>query len=344
MSIVSECVRPTPGMNDIKSPDVAQLISGVTSGDRVSLARAITLIESSSPRHTESARELLRTVMPRTGNAVRIGLTGIPGAGKSTFINAFGVELCRRGHRVAVLAIDPSSTLSRGSILGDKTRMEALAREANAFIRPSPSGGTTGGVAQRTREAMLLCEAAGFDVVLIETMGVGQSEVAVRAMVDFFAFLTITGGGDELQTAKRGVMELVDAIIVTKADGDNQASAEILRDQLETAITHLRQPLDGWTPRVRTCSSVAGNGLAEIWRLIEEFYRVMRASGALPARRQRQMLSLMDSCFETALKSRFLNDPAVARERRRLQGEVRAGRMDPTAAAELLAQSGISPC
>lgn len=329
-------------MNNILSSDVARLVTGVTSGDRVSLARAITLIESNAPRHTDSARELLRALLPRTGNAVRIGLTGIPGAGKSTFIDAFGVKLCQQGHRVAVLAIDPSSTLSHGSILGDKTRMEALARETNAFIRPSPSGTTTGGVAQRTREAMLLCEAAGFDVVLIETMGVGQSEVAVRAIVDFFGFLTITGGGDELQAAKRGVMELVDAIIVTKADDDNQTPAEILRTQLEAALTHLRQPLDGWLPRVRTCSAVAGTGLVEFWQLIEEFYRVMRASGALPARRERQMLSWMDSGFETALKSRFLNDPAVAQERTRLQMEMRLGRIDPIEAAELLAHFSIT--
>jgi LAO/AO transport system kinase len=262
---------------------------GVRAGDATVLARAITLIESTAPQHAEDAEELMKLLLPHRDHSVRIGITGVPGVGKSTFIEAFGLYLCEQGHRVAVLAVDPTSVVSGGSILGDKTRMENLSRHPAAYIRPSPSGGALGGVTRKTRETITLCEAAGYDVILIETVGVGQSEIAVRSMTDFFLLLALTGAGDELQGIKKGIVEMADAIAVTKADGDNVIAAERL--QLELAqVLHLLAPATaGWKPEVLTCSAVKGSGIPEVWAVVEKFRKEMMASGEWDARRLRQV-------------------------------------------------------
>jgi len=262
---------------------------GVRDRDATVLARAITLVESTAERHAVVAADLMKLLLPHRDHSVRIGITGVPGVGKSTFIEAFGLHLCERGHRVAVLAVDPTSVVSGGSILGDKTRMEKLSRHPSAYIRPSPSGGALGGVTRKTRETITLCEAAGYDVILIETVGVGQSEIAVRSMTDFFLLLALTGAGDELQGIKKGIVEMADAIAVTKADGDNLVAAERL--QLELAqVLHLLAPATvGWKPEVLTCSAVKGSGIPEVWAVVEKFRKEMTASGEWDARRLRQV-------------------------------------------------------
>lgn len=241
-------------------PSVEELAQGVLAGNRALLGRAITLIESNAARDQEASRQLISKLLPHSGKAVRIGITGVPGAGKSSFIEAFGTYLCKKGFKVAVLAIDPSSSVSRGSIMGDKTRMEELSGEENAFIRPSPSGGSLGGVARKTRETMIACEAAGFDIILIETVGVGQSETTVRSMVDIFMLLLITGAGDDLQGIKRGIMELADILVVTKDDGDNRQRAAAHCQELKMVLHYLQSPTPGWTPSVLTCSSPGRQG------------------------------------------------------------------------------------
>ncbi|MCU0254891.1 MAG: methylmalonyl Co-A mutase-associated GTPase MeaB [Acidobacteria bacterium] len=299
-------------------------------------ARAITLIESDAPRHHAQAREAVNLLLPHTGASIRVGITGIPGAGKSTFIEAFGLHLCGLGHRVAVLAVDPSSTLTRGSVLGDKTRMEQLSRHPACFIRPSPSGGTLGGVARKSRETMLVCEAAGFDVILVETVGVGQSETTVRSMVDFFLLLAITGAGDELQGMKRGIMELADAIVINKADGDNKPRAESTRQQYELAIHYLQPATDGWRTATRTCSALTQEGVPDVWTRVGEFRRITTGNGVFETRRRHQTIEWMNAMLEEGLRARFLGDPRVAAERARLQGEVLAGRLSAAAAVETL--------
>jgi len=285
-------------------PDVDALAEGVLRGDRTLLARAITLIESRAPRHRPLARELMERILPESGSSIRIGLTGVPGAGKSTFIESFGTMLCEREHHVAVLAIDPSSTRSGGSILGDKTRMEKLSQHPRAFIRPSPSGNVPGGVAARTREVLLLCEAAGFDVVLVETMGVGQGETAVRTMTDFFLLLQITGAGDDLQGIKRGVIELSDAIVVNKADGDNQMKAKQAAVEYTRALQFLNPYTPDWTPRALTVSSLEGTGMDAVWDMITEFSKTLSESGTLQAQRQRQNVEW----FRTLLQQRVMEE------------------------------------
>ncbi len=268
--------------------DPPALAAGVRAGDRRALARAITLMESSRADHRLAAEALLHDLLPFAGNSVRLGVTGVPGVGKSTFIEAFGLHLVERGHRVAVLAVDPSSPRSGGSILGDKTRMEELARDPRAFIRPSPSGGTLGGVARRTREAMLVCEAAGHDVVIVETVGVGQSETAVADMVDMFLLLLVPGGGDELQGIKKGIVELADAIVVTKADGDLAPAAERAARDYRNALHLLAPSGGGWTVPVLTCSAVAGQGVGAVRETVERHRDAMRATGRVAARRATQ--------------------------------------------------------
>lgn len=268
---------------------IERYIDGVLAGDRVVLARAITLVESDRPADAELAARLLDAVLPHTGQARRVGITGVPGVGKSTFIDALGMYLVReRDERVAVLSVDPSSPLSGGSILGDKTRMARLALEARAFIRPSPARGHLGGVAPRTREAILLCEAAGFQNVLVETVGVGQSETAVRSMTDFFLLLMLAGAGDELQGIKRGIIEMVDGMAITKADGDNRLAADRARVEYAGALHLFPAPADGWTPRVLTCSALDGNGIADIWTMVLEHRAQVEASGCLAVRRRQQ--------------------------------------------------------
>ncbi|MHC0036002.1 methylmalonyl Co-A mutase-associated GTPase MeaB [Pseudoneobacillus sp. C159] len=293
------------------SISVSELFEGILRKDRSSLARAITLIESNAEKHFTLAQELLHMLLPFTGGALRIGITGVPGAGKSTFIEAIGMHLCNLGLRVAVLAVDPSSSISGGSILGDKTRMEQLSKQENAFIRPSPSEGKLGGIHRKTRETMLLCEAAGYDVILVETVGVGQSEALIRDMVDFFLMLVLTGAGDELQGMKKGIMELVDAIVVNKADGDNKPLA--LKTKKEyTQILHFLHPVTpGWTTKAFTCSALHFEGVAEIWEVILEFEQKTKASGIFDERRRKQVREWLHAMISDQLHLQFFGRPEV---------------------------------
>ncbi len=287
------------------APDIDSLVEGVLTGDRARLARAITLVESRAPKHAPYAQELMQHILPHTGGAMRIGLTGVPGAGKSTTIEALGMMLCKQGKKVAVLAVDPSSSIHGGSILGDKTRMEDLCREENAFIRPSPSGSSLGGVAARTREGLLLCEAAGYDVIIVETVGVGQSETEVRTMTDFFLLLQIAGAGDELQGIKKGVIELADAIVVNKADGDNKVRARQAKVEY-TRVLHFLHPFTpGWTPKALTCSALEGDGIDKVWDLICEFREQLTASGVFEQRRREQNVDWFHSLMQQAVMQRF---------------------------------------
>ncbi|MFO8026623.1 MAG: methylmalonyl Co-A mutase-associated GTPase MeaB [Opitutales bacterium] len=285
--------------------DIASLFEGVLAGDRAKLAQAITLVESHASKHRPLARELMQKILPHSGGALRVGLTGTPGAGKSTFIEAMGLNLCGLGKKVAVLAVDPSSSVSGGSILGDKTRMEELCREENAFIRPSPAGTSAGGVAARTREALLLCEAAGYDVVLVETVGVGQSETAVRTMTDFFLLLQIAGGGDELQGIKKGVIELADAIVVNKADGDNKVRARQARVEFARVLHVLRPFTPGWKPKALTCSALEKEGMEEIWEMILRFREELTQTGVFEQRRREQNIDWFRSLLRQYVFDRF---------------------------------------
>jgi len=309
---------------------------GVAAGDRTVLARAITLVESVRPDHQETAQELLVRLLPRTGGARRVGITGVPGAGKSTFIESLGLRLAGAGHRVAVLAVDPSSAVSGGSILGDKTRMAGLAVHERAFVRPSPAGRTLGGVARRTRETMLVCEAAGYDVVLVETVGVGQAEVVVAEMVDFVVLLLLPGAGDELQGIKRGILEHVDLVAVNKADGDHALAAREARAQYEAALRFVRPPSPLWTPPVVTASGLHGEGLDELWTHVEEHRRVLSEAGELAERRRRQQRRWMWSLIEDELLAAFRRDPRVASLLPGLEDDVAAGRTTATLAARRL--------
>ena len=317
-------------------PSVDELVEGIKKGDRTLLAKAITLIESNAPQHFEAGQELIRRLLPDSGNSIRIGVTGMPGAGKSTFIENFGLWLLGKGHRVAVLAIDPSSTISRGSILGDKTRMEELSRHPDSFIRPSPSGGTLGGVARKTRETIILCEAAGFDIVLIETVGVGQSEVTVRSMVDFFLLMQIPGAGDELQGIKKGVMELADLVVVNKADGENIAAAELACRELNNALHYLRPATEGWTTKAITCSALQKKGLSEIWEIIEKFVEQGKSSGIFYERRKKQVLEWFESLIKEAVLNRFYSDHKVQEKLPLLKKQVEEGSLPVMLAVQQL--------
>ncbi len=317
---------------------VDDYVADVLAGDRAVLARAITLIESNAPAHFEQAQEVLRRLLPHSGRALRVGITGVPGAGKSTLIEALGLALIGDGHRVAVLAIDPTSSLTRGSILGDKTRMERLSRERDAFIRPSPTGGVLGGVARKTRESMLVCEAAGFDVILVETVGTGQSEVTVRSMVDFFLLVLIPGGGDELQGIKKGVVELADAIAINKADGENRAPAEAARAEYNRALHYLTPSTAGWHTRAYTCSAETGTGVAHLWEVIARFREHTTASGAFAARRREQAREWLRALLDEQLRAAFYNDAAVRAALPGVEAAVMAGELPATAAARRLLQ------
>lgn len=319
-----------------------ELADGVRRRDRALLGRAITLVESSRPDHRDTARRLLERLRPEAGDALRIGISGVPGAGKSTFIEALGCRLIDRGHRLAVLAVDPSSAVSGGSVLGDKTRMEELARRPEAFIRPSPAAGTLGGVSRATREAMLVCEAAGFDVVLVETVGVGQSELLVSEMVDLFLVLVLAGAGDELQGIKRGILELADVLAVNKADGDNRERALRARAELERALAILRPVPAEDEPRVMTCSARTGEGLDELWDRLESGYRRMAADGRLASRRREQLVRWMWALVDDRLRDEIRRHPEVRRLRQDLEAAVRDGRRGAADAAdELLTAFGI---
>jgi LAO/AO transport system kinase len=312
-------------------------VEGVLSGDRVVLARAITLVESSLEADAQLAGQLLDRVLPYTGKARRVGITGVPGAGKSTFIDALGMHLTsERGERVAVLSVDPSSPVSRGSILGDKTRMERLSQCEQAFIRPSPSRGHLGGVARHTRETILLCEAAGYQNILVETVGVGQSETAVRSMTDFFLLLMIAGAGDELQGIKRGIIEMVDLIAINKADGDNRHRAQRTRAEFASALHLLAAAPDGWTPPVVTCSALTGEGISAIWETVLEHRRLLESNGWLARRRQQQALQWMRELVLLGLEQQFERNPAVADQLPAIQQQVLGGGMTPVSAARHL--------
>ncbi len=314
----------------------ARLAEGIRAGQRRALARAITLVESRRDDHRDAALALLNRLMPDTGRAVRIGLSGTPGVGKSTFIESFGTWLTARGHRVAVLTVDPTSARSGGSILGDKTRMERLARDANAFIRSSPSGGTLGGVARRTREAMLLLEAAGFDVVLVETVGVGQSETAVADMVDMFVLLQAPGGGDELQGIKRGIMELADLLIVNKADGDLEAAANRAVAEYRSALALMRPKYPFWRPKVLKTSALTGKGIDRVWQAVEKYRALLKEHGELHRLRAAQAKRWMWSELQEALTERLKADRAVAESLPALERDVAEGRLLPSAGARIL--------
>ena len=311
-------------------------VSGILAGDRLTLARTITLIESVLPAHQELARDIVDQLLPHTGKSVRIGITGVPGAGKSTYIESFGTMLTEKGHRVAVLAIDPSSTRSGGSILGDKTRMEKLAVNDRAFIRPSPSSGTLGGVGRKTRETMLVCEAAGYDVVIIETVGVGQSETTVASMVDFFLVLMIAGAGDELQGIKKGVLEVADAIVINKADGDNINRAKMARREYEAALHMLMPASVNWSPPVLTCSSLFSEGIETIWETILDHKQRFIKSGEFDVKRKEQALEWMHFLLEDGLRRWFYSNPEVAQLLPGLKKDIAQLKISPTAAADKL--------
>jgi len=314
-----------------------QYIDGVLSGERAILARAITMIESNLARDRELGAKLLDALLPHTGRSMRVGITGVPGVGKSTFIDVLGTHLIReRGENVAVLSVDPSSPISGGSILGDKTRMERLAVEERAFIRPSPTRGHRGGVARHTREAILLCEAAGYRNILVETVGVGQNETAVRSMTDFFLLLMLAGAGDELQGVKRGIVEVLDGMVINKADGDNKLAAERARAEYARALHLLPASADGWTPQVLTCSSVSGEGIAEIWQMVLAHHQLLNTNGFLPELRSRQALEWMNELTMIGLEELFREHPAIVQRLAEVRDAVKRGRMSAFAASREL--------
>lgn len=320
-----------------------QYVEGVLAGERAVLGRAMTLVESRRPEHRGQAQEVLARLLPHTGKALRVGITGVPGVGKSTFLENLGMRLVQRHHRVAVLAVDPSSTVSGGSILGDKTRMLELGQHGDAFVRPSPSGGTLGGVARKTREAMLLCEAAGFDVVFVETVGVGQSEAMVAEMVDCVLLLLLPGGGDELQGIKRGLLERVDLIAINKADGASMAAARKTRTHYLSALKYVRPGRSQHGAPVHMVSSLEGTGLDELWLHLQDLHRRASASGALAERRSEQQRHWMWSLVEEELLTAFRRHPDVARHLQAAEDDVVAGRRPPTAAAlDLLRRYGAA--
>ena len=316
-------------------PADALLAEGVVGGQRRALAKAITLIESTRSDHQQRAQKLMEALLPQTGNSIRVGISGVPGVGKSTFIEALGMFLIERGHKLAVLAVDPSSSVTGGSILGDKTRMELLSQRTEAFIRPSPSSGSLGGVAEKTREALLLCEAAGYDVIIVETVGVGQSETAVAGMTDCFVLLQLPNAGDDLQAIKKGIVELADFVVFNKADIDPNA-AKMAAAQMRSALHMLRSTTAAWRPPVMTLSAAKKDGIAQFWQTIEEFRATLTASGDFAARRRHQALAWMWQQIDFGLRSRFRQHAGICAALPELSHAVEAGAITPSAAAQRL--------
>jgi LAO/AO transport system kinase len=318
-------------------PDLADLARGVRARERAVIARAITLVESRRSDHQKAARRLVQELLPLTGKAIRVGITGAPGVGKSTTIDALGTFLTGKGHKVAVLAVDPSSSRSGGSILADKTRMPRLGSDAEAFVRPSPASGTLGGVAAKTRESMLICEAAGYDVVLVETIGTGQSETMVADMTDFFLVLMLPGAGDELQGLKKGVIEIADMIAINKTDGDNIQRAQAAAAEYRAALHILNPRSQNWSPPVMTYSALTGAGIAELWESILDHRQRMEKAGELDARRREQQVKWMWAMLEERVFARLKSDPALRAKLPRIEAAVAAGRMSPAVAVEEIA-------
>ena len=311
-------------------------VEGILAGNRTILSQAVTLVESLRPEHHDMAQEVIERCLPHAGKSIRLGITGVPGAGKSTFIEALGMHLVREGHKLAVLAIDPSSERSKGSILGDKTRMEELSSAENAFIRPSPSAGSLGGVARKTRESIILCEAAGFDTVIVETVGVGQSETAMHSMVDFFLLIQLAGTGDELQGIKRGIMEMADGITINKCDGNNIEKARLAKAQFQNALHLFPMPESGWTPKVTTCSAFENINIPEVWQMVVDYVAFTNKNGYFDYRRNQQGKYWMYETIDEYLKTNFYNNPTIEKELRIYEDKVNRDEITSFAAANRL--------
>ncbi|HNX44339.1 MAG TPA: methylmalonyl Co-A mutase-associated GTPase MeaB [Bacteroidales bacterium] len=343
---VNEGIEQPPVVNELAASrfrkarhnllPAGEYLDGILSGNRTILSKAITLIESSLPQHQELAQEIIAHCLPLSGNSVRLGITGVPGVGKSTFIEAFGLYLISLGHKPAILAIDPSSSRSKGSILGDKTRMEELSANENAFIRPSPSAGSLGGVARKTRETIILCEAAGFDTIMVETVGVGQSETTVHSMVDFFLLLMLAGAGDELQGIKRGIMEMADAIFINKADGDNLQKVTIALAEVRNALHFFPPAESGWQTVAGTCSAVTRSGIPAVWKAIEDYLSLTRKNGYFHHRRLEQARFTMHQSVEQQLNDRFYHDPEIKKLLHSLEHDLSTGKLSAYMAAQKL--------
>lgn len=317
-------------------PSAEELIANILKGDKTALSRAITLVESTSEKHLEKANDIIKGCLPHANKSVRIGITGVPGVGKSTFIEAFGKYLTSLGKKVAVLAVDPSSSISHGSILGDKTRMEELVRDENAYIRPSASGESLGGVARKTRETIILCEACGFDTILIETVGVGQSETAVHSMVDFFLLLNLAGAGDELQGIKRGIMEMADLIVINKADGDNIKRARLAKTEYNRALHLFPMKNSGWSPKVTTCSALHNEGITDVWETITEYFDLTQENHYFEQKRKEQNQYWLIETINEQLKQNFYNHPEIQKHLEEHKKAVQNNEISPFAAAQLL--------
>lgn len=325
-----------PKFRKLRNHTVAIDEKEILAGNRKILAQAVTLVESQSPDKQKQSQKLLQSLLPYSGRSIRIGITGVPGAGKSTFIESLGLMLCKKGHRVAVLAVDPSSSVSGGSILGDKTRMEELSMHPNAFIRPSPSGGTLGGVHRKTRESILLCEAAGFDIILVETVGVGQSEVIVRELVDFFLLLVITGAGDDLQGMKKGIMELADAIVVNKADGENEQKALATQKEYNQILSMVQPATKGWETKAYTCSALHKKGLSELWAVVQNFIKKTQDSNVFYKRRKNQQKQWLTQSIRDELEARFYSNLKIKQMVQNYMEQVVEGKVTVTQAVEKL--------
>ncbi|WP_241657866.1 methylmalonyl Co-A mutase-associated GTPase MeaB [Anaerobacillus alkaliphilus] len=319
-----------------KQLDVNDYVNGVLENNRAILAQTITLVESNAEKHFDLAQEVITKLIPYTGNSIRIGITGVPGAGKSTLIEAFGTYLCSLGHKVAVLAVDPSSQISKGSILGDKTRMEQLGRNKRAFVRPTPAGGTLGGVARKSRETMLVCEAAGYDVIIVETVGVGQSETTVRSMVDLFIVLMITGAGDELQGMKKGVLELADAIFINKADGDNKLKALAAKEEYNQILHYIPPATKGWETRAYTCSAITGEGITQLWDLVGDYIAHTKETNVYFERRKEQLFLWLQETLQSQLLQRFYEHASIKVNLPKYKQEIEEGQISVTLAAKKL--------